>query len=107
MAQGFADPMLWRLGFTLEDILQLDIPSLNKEITRKSLTHEEGKQIKECRKKYKKREYARRRHRETAEAIEDLEQEKINLKLDLEDLEYEVRVLRHQKRLLQDVGLHK
>ena len=107
MAQVYTDPMLWSLGFTIEDILQLDIPSLNKEIIRKSLTHEEGKQVKDFRKKYKKREYARRRHRETAEAIEDLEQQKIDLKLDLEDLEYEVRVLRHQKRLLQDVRLHK
>ena len=101
------DRELWSLGFTLDEILQLDIPSLNKEINRKSLSHEEGRQIKEYRKKYKKREYARKRHRETAETIETLEKQKDNLVKNLEELEYEVRVLKHQKRLLQDVRFHK
>ena len=107
MSQMDTDRELWRLGFTLDDILKLDIPSLNKEINRKSLSHEEGKQIKEYRKKYKKREYARRRHRETAEAIEYLEKEKVDLRENLEALEYQVRVLKHQRRLLQDVTGHK
>ncbi|KAI6655990.1 hypothetical protein LOD99_1724 [Oopsacas minuta] len=106
MAQDI-DRELWRLGFSLDDILQLDIPSLNKEINRKSLSHEEGKQIKEFRKKYKKREYARRRHRETVQVIEQLEQEKVYLRKNLEEMEYQVRVLKHQRKLLQDVGYYK